>query len=137
MAPQASYTVSSVSGASYTFTLNSTSGYYVSGNKGVHNSAAVCNVKINNPSKLNVLVDFIDYGENRYDYGLISNINKTLTLTNSSDSTNTFYNGYGKSSSSVQTVNYGPVNGYIYVKYRKDSSSNSGNDTLQFKVRFA
>ena len=42
----------------------------------------------------------------------------------------------GLSSTAVQTVTYNNVSGgdYIYAKYRKDSSVNSGNDSLQFKV---
>ena len=132
-----SYTVEHVSGTNnYGFTYNSSSGYYVSGNKGVHNSYSLCNVKINNPSSKNVLFDCINYAESNYDYGLFSNVNTTLTANYSADSANVFANFYGKSNSYVQTVNYGAINGFVYVKFRKDSSQNNYNDTLQFKVRF-
>ena len=49
-----------------------------------------------------------------------------------------YYKKFTSSSTSVQTVDYGVLEAgehFIYVKYRKDSSVNSGNDSLQFKVR--
>lgn len=135
--PLPTYSVSSA-GASYTFTLNSTTGYYVSGNKGKNNSCALCKVTFNTQGK-HLYLDCISYGENNYDFGILSNVDTTLGTTYTVDSTNVFKSFKGLSSASVQTVDYGEIAAgehFIYVKYRKDSGSNSGNDTLQFKVRF-
>ena len=130
------YTVEPVSGASYGFELNA-DGYYESKNKGVQSSYAICKINIVNPNKDHrVILDCISYGESNYDYGILSNVGSTLTLSSSADSSGVKKSFYGLSSSAIQSVNYGAVEGTIYVKYIKDSSQNSGNDTLLFKVRF-
>ena len=131
-----SYTVEPVSGATYGFELNS-AGYYESKNKGKHNSYAICKVNIVNSVGKKVYFDCINYGEKRYDYGMLSNINTELSKSNSADTSSKLKIGFKYSnSSSVQTVEYGVVEGYVYVKYIKDNSGSNGNDTLQFKVRF-
>ena len=84
-------------------------------------------------------MDCINYAENNYDYGNLSNIDTTLTLSSSADSSNVFKSFKGSNSANVQTVDYGILtegNYYIYIKFIKDSSQSSNNDTLQFKVRF-
>ena len=130
------YTVEPVSGASYGFELNA-DGYYESKNKGVQSSYAICKINIVNPNKDHkVILDCISYGESNYDYGILSNVGSTLTSSSSADSSGVKKSFYGLSSSAIQSVNYGAVEGTIYVKYIKDGSQNSGNDTLQFKVRF-
>ena len=129
------YTVEPVSGASYGFELNA-DGYYESKNKGVQSSYAICKINIINPNKDHkVIIDCISYGESNYDYGILSNVGSTLTSSSSADSSGVKKSFYGLSSSAIQSVNYGAVEGTIYVKYIKDGSQNSGNDTLQFKVR--
>lgn len=135
--PDPYYSVGAVSGASYGFTLDSSTGYYVSGNKGVNSSAAVCKVTFNTQGK-HLYLDCINYAEANYDFGILSNIDSTLTTTNTEDTTR-FKSFKGSSSASVQTVDYGVVAAgehFIYVKFRKDGSGNANNDTLQFKVRF-
>ena len=70
---------------------------------------------------------------------LISNVDTTLTLSSSADSSNVFKSFKGSNSANVQTVDYGILTGgdhYIYIKFIKDGSGNNYNDTLQFKVRF-
>ena len=87
-------------------------------------------------------VDCINYAEKNYDYGILSHLNKDLGKNyNAATSTSTTVKKtfYGLSSSTVQTVSYElPKNStnFIQIKYRKDSSQNSNNDTLQFKIRF-
>ena len=131
-----SYTVEAVNGASYGFELNS-NGYYESKNKGKDDSYALCKVVITNPCGKNVYFDCINYAESNYDFGILSEINTTLKLSSSVDTSNVKYSFKGKSQSGVQTVAYDGVEGFVYVKFRKDSSSSNNNDTLQFKVRFA
>lgn len=135
--PEASYTVNAVSGAQYGFTLNS-SGYYVSGNKGVHNSYAICRVVFNLPSAKTIYFDCINYAESGWDYGLLGNIDTPLALTYDADSS--VYHSFSNShSTKVQTVSYSMSAGvhFVDVKYIKDTADSSNNDTLQFKVRFA
>ena len=132
------WAVEPVDGASYGFELND-AGYYESKNKSKHSSAALCKVTISNPNGLNVYFDCINSGESYCDFGLLSQVGQKLSTSFSSDgnsnSTKVFKNFSGSSSTSIQTVSYGAVEGVIYVKFIKDSSANSGNDTLQFTVR--
>lgn len=129
--------------STYPFTYNSNTGYYVSGNKGVHNSYSLCQIDVTTTTPAIMYVDCISYGESGYDYGILSNLNKELGKNYNAVSTtsdivkHTFYQ---KSSSAVQTVQYNlekNSNVFIQIKYRKDGSQNSNNDTLQFKIRFA
>lgn len=131
------YTVTSISGASYGFSLNS-SGYYESTNKGVNNSYSLCRVNFNIPSSTTVYFDCINYAESNYDYGLIGKLDTALGLNASADSSVT-KNFKGSSSASVQTVSMSISAGthYVDVKFIKDSSQADNNDSLQFKIRFA
>lgn len=129
--------VVAVEGAQYGFALNS-NGYYQSGNKGVHSSYALCEVKIDVQVEQDIVIDCINYAEGNYDYGLLSNLDTTLTKSSTADSSNVFKSFKGAQSANVVAVTYpdvgvGPHS--IYIKFIKDSSDNANNDTLQFKVR--
>ena len=134
--PVNTYSVDARSGASYGFNLNS-NGYYESTNKSQSNSAAVCRVNFNLESDCNITFSYINYAEATYDYGIFGRIDTALGTTYSADS-NTYLscNSSSYNKSSVQTLTYQMTAGthYIDVKYRKDSSTNSYNDSLQFKV---
>jgi hypothetical protein len=85
---------------------------------------------------MNVYLDCINSGESGYDYGLISKPDTPLALSGSiDDSSKLLHSFYGSSSTNIQTIDCGAIEGTIYVKYRKDGSGNSGNDSLQFTVR--
>ena len=119
----------------YPFTLNS-SGYYESTNKGVNNSYSLCKVSFYVHVKCNVSFTVINYAESNYDFGIFSNLDTTLTPSYSVDSDNVYKSFKGSSSSSSQTLTYNNVSAgshYIYVKFRKDSSNSSNNDSLKFK----
>lgn len=137
--PFAMFDIVAVPDAKYGFELNS-AGYYVSKNYHIQNSAALCKVIFNVSTETQVRLDCINSGENNFDYGIISQLDKTLTTNNTDDgatgSTNVLKNFKGASSAKVQTVTLTVPAGehFIYVKYRKDSSGDQGNDTLQFKV---
>lgn len=137
--PTSSYTVTEkVSGASYGFALNS-SGYYESNNKGVNNSAAVCRVNLNLAAKSNITFTCINYAESNYDFGLLGNVDSALGTTNTVDSS-VAKSFKGSSQSGTQTYTYSNVAAgthFIDVKFRKDSSQHSNNDSLQFKVTIA
>ena len=119
--------------ASQKFILNS-NGYYESQCKGINSGWSLCKVEFNIAG--NYTLQCISYGENNYDFGILSTINNTLEASNKVDSANVKKSFKGLASASVQNVVYSgvKVGDYIYVKYRKDGSVNNNNDTLQFKV---
>lgn len=132
------YTVTgTVSGASYGFTLNSSTGYYTSTNEGRSNSAAVCRVNFSFPSRTLVTIEYINYSEATYDYGIFGQIDTALATTYTSDS-----NAYkvlsasSDNSASPQTLTYEIDSGshYIDIKYRKDQATDSNNDNFQWKI---
>lgn len=139
-----SYTVTNRS-STYGFYLND-SDYYESNNKGINSSYAVCRVNLYNnynsgQMPTTVYIDCINSGEANYDFGIIGKQNCSLSLSTSVDSSSYYIKSFkGSSSTSVQTVtysNFGGSGGYFDIKYRKDGSVNSGNDSLQFKIRFS
>jgi hypothetical protein len=138
--PEPAWSVEAVSGASYGFTYNSSTGYWVSTNKGKHNTAAVCKLLIQNLARKTVTMTYINSGEAYYDYGIISKVNTTLALTNTADSDySTRF--YGASSTSAKTLELTDAKNYdacwYYIKFRKDGSGNSDNDSFQFKISFS
>lgn len=129
------YTIEAVEGSKYGFVLNDNE-YYESENTGKSSSYAICKININNVANCNVFIDCISSGESKYDYGILSEVDKTLTLTNIADTENVFKSFKDQTSEQVQTIKYGVVSGTIYAKFIKDNSGNVGYDSLQFRVRF-
>lgn len=119
--------------ASHQFKLNS-NGYYESQCKGINKGWSLCKVEFNKSG--NYTLQCISYGENSFDFGILSTINNKLEASNVADSSNVKKSFKGASSASVQSVSYSGVKAgdYIYVKYRKDDSLDKYNDSLQFKV---
>ena len=84
----------------------------------------------------------INYAESNYDYGVLSNLDTALTLTNSDDTSNNLvYKTFkGSSLSTIQPVVYSGIpkgNHFIDIKFRKDSSGNSNNDSFQFQIEIS
>lgn len=132
---KSTYTVEAVNGASYGFSLNS-NGYYESSNKGVDNSASVCKVRLDLVSNSNIVFTCINYAESNYDFGILGKLDTDLTTTSDEDSA--YEKSFkGSSQSETQTYTYNSVeagNHFIDVKYRKDRSNSSNNDSFQFKI---
>lgn len=130
----------------YGFSLNSSTGYYVSGNEGISKSAAVCRVDFYVPVEATVTFTYINYAEESYDFGVFGNIDSELSddyySAGSSGATITdsdyrlACNTSSYNSSSAKTLTYTMPSGdhSIWVKYSKDDASDANNDTLQFKV---
>lgn len=134
--PDGSWSVEAVEGATYGFLQNS-AGYYESQNNGVSNSAAVCKVKFNTKGVRHLLLDCICDGESYYDFGLISNVDTELVLTNAVDSDGVFCSFEGDSPV-AKTLDFGLLDAgdhFIFIKYRKNGASDEGHDSLQFRVR--
>lgn len=144
--PQNSYTITEkVSGASYGFELNSSTGYYVSTNNGVSKSASVARLNMDFESDCLVTITYINYAEASYDYGMFGKLDTAVAtdgLTASSngsvpsDSTSNYQLAQCSNSSSTQTITYQVPSGehFIDIKYGKDDASNANNDSLQWKV---
>lgn len=135
---QVNYTIENIS-TSYGFELNG-NGYYESNNKGVGTSCSLCKVTFNNEKRLLIPISYINSGENNYDYGIFSNVDKELSNGNVDDgatgSERVFKNCKGESSTDVKEITYEIPAGehFIYIKYRKDDSGDNANDSLQFKI---
>lgn len=132
---ESTYTVEAVEGASYGFSLNSNE-YYESTNKGVDGSLSLCRVKLNLINTSNIVFTCINYAESNYDYGVLGKLDTALNTTTNTDST--YEKSFkGSSQSGTQTYTYTSVamgEHFIDVKYVKDGSQSSGNDSLQFKI---
>ena len=130
---------------SYGFELSN--GYYVSQNKGVNKTAAVCRVSFVLPVASTVTFTFINYAEQGYDFGVFGNLDTELSTnyysagssgaTITDNSYKLACNTSTHNQSTTQTLTYSNVAAgehYIDVKYSKDDASAANNDTLQFKV---
>lgn len=139
-------TVTTASGATYGFTLNTTTGYYTSANKGVSKSAAVCRVDFDLPVECLVTFEYINYAEATYDFGVFGEIDTALSTSYYSAGsggatiTDATYrlacNTSAYNSATAKTLSYTIPAGqhYIYIKYSKDDATDANNDTLQFKI---
>ena len=129
------YTVNDISGAQYGFTKNS-NGYYESQNKGQNSSYAICRVNLTVTKACDIVFDVINYAEGNYDYAVFGNLDSALALSNSADSS-AKQNFKGQQSASIVNVTYSGVtvgNHYIDIKFIKDTSQHSNNDSVQFKL---
>ena len=134
--PNNTYTVTSRT-TTYGFELNS-NGYYESTNQGAASSAAVARVNFSLQTSAVVTIEYINYAQTGSDYGIFGRIDTALGTTNTADS-----NPYLSCSTSAynmsapQTLTYTVSSGshYIDIKYRKNSSTNQYNDSLQFKIK--
>lgn len=126
-----------VSGASYGFPLNSSTGYYTSNNNAKANSAAVARINFELDSSCVMTIQYINYAEATYDYGIFGNIDQALGTTQTADS-NVFYscNTNNDNTNTAKTLTYNIPAGthFIDIKYRKDNATDSNNDTLQWKI---
>lgn len=130
------YEVNNISGADYDFELNS-NGYYESQNKGVNTSYAICRVNFVVSKTCNITFDVINYAESNYDYALFSNLDTTLALSNTADSS-VKKSFKGEQSASIVNVVYSNVSigtHFIDIKFIKDSSQSQNNDSVQFKIQ--
>ena len=138
--------LTAVQGASYGFAYCGTTGYYMSQNKGVDKSAAVCKIDFDLPVRCLVTIQFINYGEASYDFGVFGNVDIPLSnnyyaadsggATITDNSYKLACNTSTYNTSSPQTITYEIEAGEhsVYIKYSKDDATGENNDTLQFKV---
>ena len=126
-----------VSEGRYPFQLN-TNNYYESTNKGKGNSYSYAT--LNYSGFENLVLECINSGESNYDYGIISQpdveLSKSTTDDGATGSTKVFKNFKGQSSTNPVQIVIPSDEGshFITIKFRKDSSGDSNNDSLQFRV---
>lgn len=128
------FTVENIS-SPYGFTKQS-DGYYQSTNKNQHSSVALARVTIENDQTVQYKIYYRTYGENNFDYGIISMVDKTLLNNNSGETSNVLFNGKSKSSSNILTslVDIPEGKHTIDFKYIKDSSGHKYDDNFRFKL---
>lgn len=134
--PAFTSSISEISGAMYGFILNN-SGYYESQNKGVNYSYAICRVNLNVKAVSDIVFDVINYAESNYDYAIFGALDTALGLNYQTDS-NAKENFRGRQSASIVNVTYNSVptgTHYIDIKFVKDQSQHSNNDSVQFKIQ--
>ena len=143
-----SYTVTTPSNADYNFSLNQSTGYYVSTNDNQNKSASVARVNFNLPVKCLITIEYINYAEAGYDYGMFGNVDTAVAtdgLTASggssspSDSLDNYYyicNSSNDNTNTPKTLTYeiGAGEHFIDIKYGKDDATADGNDNLQWKI---
>lgn len=131
---QFSYTVSSISGAKYGFSLNA-NGYYESTNKDADSSFAICRVNFVSDTEKSIIVKVINYAESGCDYGFIGSWDTALTLIDNSDK-NVSWSGRRANSPSPVDIVYTVPSGshFLDFKFVKDGSDSYGNDSLQFRI---
>lgn len=122
-------------GTLYSFAKNS-DGYYNSLNTGVSTSFAYGTLTFNFSSSTEVTLRCRSYGENNYDYGIISTLDTTLNYSYIADSSGVLKSFKGLSSSSYVDVTLTVPSGthYITFKYIKDSSTSSNDDNFLIKA---
>lgn len=128
-------TVTSLTTDTYNFTKGS-DGYYVSTNKAVVNSYAYATVYFGFTETTTVNLSCISYGESNYDYGIVSVVDAELEHSSTADSTNVLKSFKGLSSSSATDLSISVPSGnhFITIKYIKDGSQDSGDDTFKFRA---
>lgn len=131
-------TITAVEGQTYGFTLSdaeaSSTRYYESNNKGIGPSVAYGRFYFTiTDTNQKVKMTYISYGEgSTYDYGMY--------YLNKADGTNVSKNENLGSSPDAKTVyfeNLALGDYYIEVRYKKDGSGNSHNDSLKVKAEIA
>lgn len=126
-----------VSGAVYGFSLNNNN-YYESQNKGVKNSYAIARVTLDMYTTGDCTIKYISYGESGFDYGVIGKLDTSLTLSSEADSeSRVAKSAKEESSGDIKTYTFSNISTgqhYFDIKYRKDSSNDAYNDSMQFKI---
>lgn len=126
----------------YKFVLNE-KGYFVNNNakKSANNSYVLGRVKFYAKNPGTILLSYRCYAESTYDYGIFGQLDQALSESNtddgSSESTKVLLSCKGAQSTEYKTISYNITTSgehFFDVKYRKDSSTDSGDDTFQFQL---
>ena len=124
--------------ASYGFQLDTSDGYYKSQNKGVNYSAAVCRLNITAETQCTLTLNFVNYAEGTYDYGIIGKVDSSLLTTSAVSDTSAWLWAGSASTNNSTTVRTTAVTipsgeHFVDIKFRKDDATSSNNDDFRFK----
>lgn len=111
-------------------------GYYVSENAGIAKSLAYGSLGFDFAQRTTVTVECISYGENNYDFGIVSILDYDLLTDVVEDDASVVSKSFkGLSSPDPQTFTIDVPAGshYITFKYIKDGSGDSGGDYFKIK----
>ena len=126
--------VDKVRHAKYGFSMNE-DGWYESENAGEPDSCAVCKIRFTTDNG-KITLKIINDGEYGKDYGLVSNLDLNLSYYNTPDE-NAYKSYENEIETGIDTISFDVPDTkehFIYVKYIKDSSGDSGSDSLKFKI---
>lgn len=119
--------------------------WYHSKNFGINNSVALSVIHLELEKATHVYMDVLDYqNEGTYDYGTVGTIDGTaLSSSYSKDYTTVNsqvkWTGYNNHKQNGETIDFGVVAAgehTIYVRYKKNSSTDKQNDCLYFRLFF-
>lgn len=142
------YTITTPASADYGFSLNQSTGYYISTNDGQNKTAAIARVNLSLPVKCLITIEYVNYAEARYDYGLFGKVDTAVATdgltansgsSSPSDSLDNYYYICSSADDNVntaKTLTYEIESGehFIDIKYGKDDATADGNDALYFKI---
>ena len=127
-------------GNTYGFSLsayNGTTSYLASGNLGQGNSMANCKIELTPPNgtNLNIKINYICSGENKYDYAMFGKSASVFTTATTYTASTVYAHTYTGQSLVEKEVNYHITAATNFmIAYRKDSSVNGGLDRLFFRI---
>ena len=133
--PDFTYSVNSISGAPYGFSLNS-QGYYESQNKEVEDSYAACRVNLTVTKQCTICFDGITDGEVGWDYGVMGVLDKALSA-EYDDNEADIHCRFKTLTNNAYKVYYENVpvgTHFIDIKYIKDESYSENSDCFKFKI---
>lgn len=116
------------------FVLNS-SGYYESTNHD-DESFSMCKLNLINNSDTSQFINLevIQSSEKDFDFGLVSMLDCVLNMDSGEDDVNVHTNYRGIEGQTNTLIEIPTGTHFMTIKYIKDSSASSGQDTFQFKV---
>lgn len=111
-------------------------GYYTSTNAGAASSYSYAMINFDFDTATEITIRCISYGENNYDYGIVSEVDVELTYDATADSSGVFHSFKGEASSSAVdlTITIPSGSHFITFKYIKDSSQDSNGDYFKFRT---
>lgn len=126
----------------YLFVLNQ-NGFFANNNakQNANNSYVLGRIYFKAKKAGTINLTYRCYAESTYDYGIFGQLDQQLSASYTDDgatgSTKVLYSCKGKQKNSYESITYNietPGYHFFDVKYRKDSSTDSNDDTFEFKL---
>lgn len=133
-----------VNRGNYDFVFEEDTGYFVNENAKINakNSYCIARLYFSNKVAGDITFSYRSYGENNFDYGIFGKLDKELAQSNTDDgttgSTKVQKNCKGEASTAYKTVTYSNVSAgyhFIDIKYIKDGSGDTNDDTFKFQLQ--